>query len=153
MLAIVGTMLLVFFFLHRLNENIRHSVHNVNVNTFSFSIKLLLGENTFFMKYLLATGWSRYSPEKVFRKFLKNSQENILEAWKKSFSNDVGDSIPETLQTRNRNLYVILQILRIFRNNVSIKNFVRLSLDGVYLFCKNASPKYVQNFAKNMWLM
>ena len=38
-----------FSFLQRLSKNIRYSVHNVNayVNTFSFSFKLLLGENTF----------------------------------------------------------------------------------------------------------
>ena len=37
-----------FSFLQRLSKNIRYSVHNVNayVNTFSFSFKLLLGENT-----------------------------------------------------------------------------------------------------------
>ena len=43
--------------------------------------------------------------------------------------------------------------LRIFQNNVSLKNLAWLPLDEVYLFCKNASPKYVQNFAQNMWLM
>ena len=45
-----------FSFLQRLSKNVRYSVHNVNayVNTFSFSFKLLLGEN--------------------------NSQENTLEA-------------------------------------------------------------------------
>ena len=36
-----------FSFPQRLSKNVRYSVHNVNVNTFSFSIKLLLGENTF----------------------------------------------------------------------------------------------------------
>ena len=70
-----------FSFLQRLSKNVRYSVHNVNayVNTFSFSFKLLLGENTFFMEYLRATTSSRYSPEKLFRKFLKNSPENTFE--------------------------------------------------------------------------
>ena len=53
-------------------------MHNVNVyvNTFSFSFKLLLGENIFFMEYLRATTSRRYPPEKLFRKFFKNSPEN-----------------------------------------------------------------------------
>ena len=76
---------------------------NAYVNTFSFSIKLLLGENTFFMEYLRAIASSKYSPEKLFRKFLKNSPGNTLEIWRKSFFNDVADSIPETLQKRNLN--------------------------------------------------
>ena len=70
-----------FSFLQRLSKNVRYSVHNVNacVNTFSFSFKLLLGENTFFMEYLWATALSRYPPEKLFRKFFKISRENNLE--------------------------------------------------------------------------
>ena len=78
-------------------------MHNVNayVNTLSFSIKLLLGENTFFMEYLRATASSRYPPEKLFRKFLKNSPKNTLEACRKTFFNDVADSIPETLLYTN----------------------------------------------------
>ena len=141
-----------FSFLQRLSKNVRYSVHNVNayVNTLSFSIKLLLGENTFFMEYLRATASSRYPPEKLFRKFFKNSPKNTLEACRKSFFNDVADSIPETLHKRNLNQYVFLQILSIFQNKVSLKDFVRLPLDEVYLFCKNASPKYVQNFPKDM---
>ena len=63
------------FLLQRLSKNVRYSVHNVNVNTFSFSIKLLLGE----MEYLRATASSRYPPEKLFRKFFKNFPENTLE--------------------------------------------------------------------------
>ena len=86
--------------------------------------------------------------------FLKNFPETPLNALKTPiFKNNVADSVPETLQKRNLSEYVFVQILRIFQNNLSLKNFVRLPLDGVYLFCKNASPKYVQNFAKNMWLM
>ena len=69
-----------FSFLQRLSRNFRYSVYNVNVNTFSFSIKLLLGENTFFMEYLRATASSRYPPEQLFRKFLKNFSESTLEA-------------------------------------------------------------------------
>ena len=67
-----------FSFLQRLSKNVRYSVHNVNVyvNTFSFSFKLLLGENIFFMEYLRATASRRYPPEKLFRKFFKNSPEN-----------------------------------------------------------------------------
>ena len=86
-----------FSFLQRLSKNVRYSVHNVSayVNTFCFSFKLLLGENTIFMEYLRATTSSRYFPEKLFRKFLKNSPENTFETWTKSFFNDV-DSIPET---------------------------------------------------------
>ena len=86
-----------FSFLQRLSKNVRYSVHNVNayVKTFCFSFKLLLGENTIFMEYLRATTSSRYFPEKLFRKFLKNSPENTFETWTKSFFNDV-DSIPET---------------------------------------------------------
>ena len=45
------------------------------------------------------------------------------------------------------------KILVIFQNNFSLKNFVRWPLDGGYLFSKNASKKYAQNFAKNLWLM
>ena len=52
------------------------------VNTFSFSKKLLLGENTFFMEYLRATVSSRYPPEKLFRKFFKNSPENTRSSWR-----------------------------------------------------------------------
>ena len=65
-----------FSFLQRFN-----SAHNVNtsINTFSFSIKLLLGESTFFVEYLRATASSRYPPEKLFRNYLKNSPENALE--------------------------------------------------------------------------
>ena len=61
-----------------------YSVHNINtyVNTFSFSKKLLLGKNTFFMEYLRATASSRYPPEKLFRKFLKNSPENTRSSWR-----------------------------------------------------------------------
>ena len=71
-----------FSFLQRLSKNVRYSVHNVNayVNIFFFSFKLFLGENTFFMEYLRAAASSRYPPEKLFRKFFKNSQENTLEA-------------------------------------------------------------------------
>ena len=69
-----------FSFLQRLSKNVRYSVHNVNVyvNTFSFSIKLLLAENTFFMEYFRVTVSSRYPPEKLSRKFFKNSPENTL---------------------------------------------------------------------------
>ena len=73
--------------------------------------------------------------------------------FKKSCFNNVADSIPETLQKHNLNEDVLLQILKIFQNNSSLKNFVRLPLDGVYLFCKNSSSKYVQNFRKSMWLI
>ena len=54
-----------------------YRVRNVNnyVNTFSFSKKLLLGENTFFMEYLRATASSRYPPEKLLRKFWKIPQK------------------------------------------------------------------------------
>ena len=38
-----------------------------------FSFKLLLGESTSFMEYFQATVSSRYPPEKLFRKFFKNS--------------------------------------------------------------------------------
>ena len=71
-----------FSFLQRLSKNVRYSVHNVNayVNTFSFSFKLLLGENTFLMEYFRVTASGRYPPEKLFRNFLKNSPENTLEA-------------------------------------------------------------------------
>ena len=79
------------------------SVHNVNayVNTFPFSIKLLLVYNTFFMEYLRVTSSSRYPPEKLFKNFLKNSPENTLEARRKSFFKDVADFILETLQKRS----------------------------------------------------
>ena len=126
-------------------------MHNGNayLNTFSFSFKLLLGENTFFMECLRAAAPSRYLLEKVFRKFFKNSPEITLEVSRKSFFNDVTNSIHSKILC-NLNYYVFLQILRTFQNNVSLKNFVQLPLNGVYLFGKNASPKYVQNFIKNM---
>ena len=58
-------------FLQRLSKNVRYSVHNVStyLNSFSFSIKLLLGENTFFMEYRQATASSKYLLVKIFRKF------------------------------------------------------------------------------------
>ena len=69
-------MLVVFFF----SPALRYSMHNVNVyvNTFFFSFKLLLGENTFFMEHLRAIASSRYPPEKLFKFFLKNSPERPL---------------------------------------------------------------------------
>ena len=71
-----------FSFPQCLNKNVRSSVHNMNAyaNSFSFSMKLLLGEDTFFMEYLRATALSRYPSENQFRKFLKNSPESTLEA-------------------------------------------------------------------------
>ena len=71
-----------FSSLQRLSKNVKYSVRIVNayVNTFSFSFKLLLGENTFLMEYFRVTASGRYSPEKLFRNFLKNSPENTLEA-------------------------------------------------------------------------
>ena len=92
-----------FSILQRLSKIVRYSVHNVNVKAFSFSINLLLGDNIFFMEYLPATASSRYPLEKLFRKFLKNSPVNTLEAWRKSFFNDVANSIPESLQKHSRN--------------------------------------------------
>ena len=65
----------------------------------------------------------------------------------------MSQTIPETLQIANLNWHDFLQILRFFQNNVSLKNSVQLPLYDVYLFCKNASPKYVENFAKNVCLM
>ena len=74
-------------FPQRLNKNVRYSVHNMNAyaNSFSFSMKLLLGEDTFFTEYLRATALSRYPSENQLRKFFKNSPESTLEAWRKSF--------------------------------------------------------------------
>ena len=98
------------------------------------------------MEHLRMTTSSKYTPENS-ESFLKIPRKTPL---KKSCFNNVAESIPETLQKSNLNEYVFLQILRIFQNNFSLKNFVRLPLDGVYYFCKIASPKYVQKFAKNM---
>ena len=69
-----------FSFPQFLSKNVRYDVHNVNVNTFSYSRKLLSGENTFFIEYLQATASSKYPPEKLFKKSLKDSSENTLEA-------------------------------------------------------------------------
>ena len=89
---------------------------------------------------------------------LKSSLERFQKISKKTSLNNpcfinVADPTPETLQKCNLNDDVFLQILRIFQNNFFLKDFVRLPLKGVYLFWKNASPKYVQNFAKNVWPM
>ena len=69
-------------------------MHNVNayVNTFSFSFKLRLGQNTFFMEYLWATESSRYPPEKLFRKFLKGPQKTPLKVEESIFFNNVADT-------------------------------------------------------------
>ena len=98
------------------------------------------------MELLRVTASSKYPPENS-ENFLKILKKTPL---KKSCFNNVADSIPETLQKGSLNEYVFLQILRIFQNNFSLKNFVRLPPNGVYYFCKNASPKYVQKFAKDM---
>ena len=100
------------------------------------------------MEYLPAAPSSRYPPEKLFRKLFKKSQEQI--PLKKSCFNNGADFIPEILQKRSLNKDVFLESLRIFQSKFFFKNFVRLPLAGVYLFCKNASPKYGQKFAKNM---
>ena len=50
------------------------------------------------MDCLWVTASSRYPPENLFRKFLKNSLENNL---KESFFNDTAYSRPETLQKHN----------------------------------------------------
>ena len=89
---------------------------------------------------------------------LKSSLERFQKISKKTSLNNpcfiiVADPTPETLQKYNLNDDVFLQILRIFQNNFFLKDFVRLPLKGVYLFWKNASPKYVQNFVKNVWPM
>ena len=55
------------------------------------------------MEYLRATASSRYSPEKLFRKFLKTSPETPLQLEQSLFFNDVADSLPETLQICNLN--------------------------------------------------
>ena len=134
---------------NRLSKNVRYSVHNVNAcfNTFSFSFKLLLGENTFLWnisKRLLRVDILQKS---YSENFLKIHQKTPLKL-EESLFNYVADSILEILQKCNLNQYVFLQILRIFQSDVSLKNFVRLPLDEVDLFCKNASPKYVQKLCQ-----
>ena len=71
---------------------------------------------------------------------------------KKFCFNNVADSRPETWQKHNITEDFFLQISKIFQNNSSFKSFVGLTLDGVNLFGEKASPKYIQDFAKNMWL-
>ena len=94
------------------------------------------------MEYPQANVSSRSPPEKLFKKLPRKHH------WRKSFLNNIADSIAETLQKRNLNEYVFLQISKVFQ-----KNFMQLPLDGVYLFRKNLSRKYVINFAKKIWLM
>ena len=88
-----------FSFPQRLSKNVRYSAHNVNtyVSIFSFSIKLLLGKNTFFMEYIWVTTSSRYPPEKLLIKLIKIPQKIPLKLGESLF-NDVAEYIPETLQ-------------------------------------------------------
>ena len=60
---------------------------NVYVNTFAFSFKLILGENTFFMKYPWATASNNSES------FLKILQKTPLKLEESLFFNDVADSI------------------------------------------------------------
>ena len=59
--------------------------------------------------------------------------------------NNVADSRYETLQKPNLTEDIFLQILRTFQNNIFLKNFVWLPLDGLYLFCRR---KDLQNTCK-----
>ena len=94
----------------------------------SFSIRLI-HENTFVMEYLQVTASSR-SSEELFRKYLKNSQENTPE---EVLFNNVADSRLKTLRSYNEDVF--LQNLRTYQNNFSLEIFLRLPLDGVYSFC------------------
>ena len=94
----------------------------------SFSIRLI-HEDTFFMEYLQVTASSR-SSEELFRKYLKNSQENTPE---EVLLNNVTDSRLKTLRSYNEDVF--LQNLRTYQNNFSLEIFLRLPLDGVYSFC------------------
>ena len=94
----------------------------------SFSIRLI-HENTFVMEYLQVTASSR-SSEELFRKYLKNSQENTPE---EALFNNVADSRLKTLRSYNEDVF--LQNLRTYQNNFSLEIFLRLRLDGVYSFC------------------
>ena len=59
----------------------------------------------------------------------------------------------------NLRLYVVLTSMfsykfwEFFRATFPLKALCDYLTNEVYLFCKNASPKYVTNFAKNMWIM
>ena len=129
-------------------------MHNVNVNTFSFSRKLLSGENTFFMEYLQATASSKYPPKKLFRKFSKDSSEITLAAWRKSFL--------MMLQTLYLKLYknVVVSSMfsykfwEYFRTTFPLKNLCDYlwmgSINSVKTHLQNTSktlPKYVTNVA------
>ena len=89
---------------NRLSKNVRYSVHNVNAcfNTFSFSFKLLLGENTFLWnisKRLLRVDILQKS---YSENFLKIHQKTPLKL-EESLFNYVADSILEILQKCNLN--------------------------------------------------
>ena len=61
----------------------------------------------------------------------------------KSYFDDVTDSMPETLQKRNINEYVFLQI---FRSNFSLKNVLELPfLESIYCI-----KMHLQNTSKNL---
>ena len=73
---------------------------------------------------------SSRSSEELFRKYLKNSQENTPE---EVLFNNVADSRLKTLRSYNEDVF--LQNLRTYQNNFSLEIFLRLPLDGVYSFC------------------
>ena len=81
------------------------------------------------MEYLQVTASSR-SSEELFRKYLKNSQENTPE---EALLNNAADSRLKTLRSYNEDVF--LQNLRTYQNNFSLEIFLRLRLDGVYSFC------------------
>ena len=103
----------------------------------------LLSEKTFFMEYLRATASSRYPPEDLFRKTLKNSKKTPL---KKSCFNNFAESRPETLQKHNLTADVFLQILKISQQNLSLKNFVRqIWVESIY-----SIKMYLQSTSKTL---
>ena len=139
---------------NRLSKNVRYSVHNVNAcfNTFSFSFKLLLGENTFLWnisKRLLRVDILQKS---YSENFLKIHQKTPLKL-EESLFNYVADSILEILQKCNLNSMFSYKFWEFFRATFLLKTlcdylWMRL-IYSVKMHLQNTS----KNFAKNMWLM
>ena len=77
-------------------------------------------------------------------KFLKNSAESTIEE-------SLFLIMLQTLYLKlHKNAILTSMNSYTFWDNFSRKTIVRLPLDGVYIFCKNISPKNVQNFAKHL---
>ena len=131
---------------NRLSKNVRYSVHNVNAcfNTFSFSFKLLLGENTFLWnisKRLLRVDIlqksTRKHPWSLKKVFLIMLQTLYLKFYKNviltsMFSYKFWEFFRATFLLKTLCDYLWMRLIY-----------------SVKMHLQNTS----KNFAKNMWLM